>query len=133
MSQAKDYYQKSKQTNDEVSKQLFTVGAFESFGQGAHTIMDGGSPAHRDFQVYDVRPYEVMGFLSPVTGAAAFAWDMKGHADIEARQPTDAEMNKMVDDLRMQFLNAFGKEAYEKAVPEEDRRATEERKKKQEQ
>jgi RHS repeat-associated protein len=133
MSQAKDYYQKSNQTNDEASKLLFTVGAFESFGKGAHTIMDGGSPAHRDFQVYDVRPYEVMGYLSPATAVAAFAWDMKAHADTEARQPTDAEMNKMVDDLRMQFLNAFGKEAYEKAVPEEDRRATEERKKKQEQ
>jgi hypothetical protein len=32
--------------------------------------------------------------------------------------PPDAEMNQMVDDLRMQFLNAFGKEEYYNAGPE---------------
>jgi hypothetical protein len=42
-------------------------------------------------------------------------------------------MNQMVDDVRMQFLNAFGREAYERAVPEEDRKQTEERKRRQEQ
>ena len=104
---------------------------FESFGKGAHTIMDGASPAHRDFQVYDARPYEVLGYLSPAVGVLAFGLDMKDHADAEARPPTDSEMNQMVDDLRMQFLNGFGREAYERAVPEEDRKATEERKRKQ--
>jgi hypothetical protein len=132
MSQAKDYYQKSNQTNDEASKLILTVGAFESFGKGAHTIMDGGSPAHRDFQVYDTQPYKVMALLSPAASVIGFGLDMKAHTNIEARYPTDPEMNQMVDDLRMQFLNAFGKEAYERAVPEQDRKATEERKRKQE-
>ena len=39
--------------------------------------------------------------------AALFGVNMKDHANIEARQPTDAEVNQMVDDLRMQFLNAL--------------------------
>ena len=133
MGQAKDLYGKSNQTNNEASKLILTVGAFESFGKGAHTIMDGASPAHRDFQVYDTQGYKLLGLISPVAGAVAFGVDMKDHANVEARQPTDAEMNQMVDDLRMQFLNAFGREAYERAVPEEDRKATEERKRKQEQ
>ena len=131
MGQAKDLYEKSNQTNSEASKLILTVGAFKSFGKGAHTIMDGASPAHRDFQVYDTQPYQVLGLMSPVVGVTAFGVDMIDHANVEARQPTDGEMNKMVDDLRMQFLNAFGREAYEGAVPEADRKATEERKRKQ--
>lgn len=91
--------------------------------------MDGASPAHRDFQVYDTLGYKLLG---PV-GIVAFGLDMNDHANVEAREPTEAEMNQMVDDLRMQFLNAFGREAYERAVPEEDRKQTEERKRRKEQ
>jgi RHS repeat-associated protein len=130
MGQAKDLYEKSGQANSEAGKLIFTVGAFESFGKGAHTIMDGASPAHRDFQVYHTRGYTLLGLISPVVGAVAFGVDMNDHANSEARQPTTQEMNQMVDDLRMQFLNAFGREAYERAVPEEDRKQTDERKRK---
>jgi hypothetical protein len=87
--------------------------------------------AHRDFQVYDTQGYTLLGLVSPVAGAIAFGVDMNDHANSEAGQPTTQEMNQMVDDLRMQFLNAFGREAYERAVPEEDRKQTDERKRKQ--
>jgi hypothetical protein len=36
-------------------------------------------------------------------------------------------MNHMVDDLRMQYLNAFGREMYEQAVSPEEREATDRR------
>jgi RHS repeat-associated protein len=133
MAQAKDYYEKSNQADREVTKQLFTVGAFEAFGKGAHPIMDGPAPGHHDFQVYDTQGYKLLGALSPLLGAGVFGVDMLVHSNAEGRKPTDAEMNQMVDDLRMQLLNAFGREAYERAVPEADRKETDERKRKQRQ
>jgi anti-sigma-K factor RskA len=53
--------------------------------------------------------------------------DLNNHANSEAGQPTDQEMNRMVDDLRMQYLNAFGREKYEQAVSPEERAARERR------
>jgi hypothetical protein len=97
------------------------------FGQGAHPIMDGSSPAHRDFQVYDLAPYKTLFAISPALGIAAFKEAMDAHAAKEAREPTEDEMNHMVDDLRMQYLNTFGREMYEQAVSPEEREATERR------
>ncbi len=101
--------------------------ALNLFGQGAHPIMDGASPAHREFQVYDLAPYQTLAAINPLLAAALYKNDMDAHTEAESRQPTQGEMNHMVDDLRMQYLNAFGREMYEQAVSQEEREATDRR------
>lgn len=107
--------------------------ALFAFGEGIHSVMDNMSPAHRWFQLYDLEPYldEVMEHSSPLIGAgyglATFVRDMNAHAAQEAREPTDCEMNTMIDEMRMRFLYAFGREAYERAVSRGQREATEQR------
>ncbi|MBK8149577.1 MAG: hypothetical protein IPK58_15585 [Acidobacteria bacterium] len=70
--------------------------------------MDNRSPAHSDFQVYDRRSE------SPAT--------MAYHASQELREPTDEEMNLMVDEIRVRYRTTFGEEAYNQAVSEEQRK-----------
>src|SRR5215213_9016118 len=47
MTEASNMYANSHSRGDHVPD-----GALEAFGRGAHTIMDGSSPAHNDFQVF---------------------------------------------------------------------------------
>jgi RHS repeat-associated protein len=101
--------------------------ALNLFGQGAHPIMDGASPAHREFQVYDLAPYQTLAAVNTLVAAALYARDMDAHTETESKHPTQDEMNQMVDDLRMQYLNAFGREMYEQAVSPEERAATDRR------
>jgi RHS repeat-associated protein len=121
MGEAKKIYSNS-QNKDHVPN-----AALEVFGQGVHTIMDGASPAHREFQVYDLAPYKELFVINPVGAIVAYKDSMDVHGTIEARPPTEEEMNQMVDDMRMQYLNTFGREMYEQAVSPEERAATERR------
>jgi RHS repeat-associated protein len=103
------------------------------FGEAMHPVMDNISPAHNWMQVYDLQPYldiassaptPLLGPLYVEIAIGKFALDMKAHADIEARQPTQEEMNAMIDELRMRYLHTYGREAYEQAVSKEEREAT---------
>ena len=92
--------------------------------------MDGSSPAHRDFQVYDTLPYKLMALGGPMAAGQSidmFKKDMEAHAAEEAREPTEEDMNHMVDDLRMQFRALFGEDMYKSAVSDKQRDETEQR------
>jgi RHS repeat-associated protein len=118
----------AKQINDNSrNKSAVPDAALYAFGQGSHPITDGQSPAHRDFQVYDLAPYKALFAVNPVLGIVAYDAAMDAHTEEESRAPTQDEMNHMVDDLRMQYLNTFGREMYEQAVSPEEREATERR------
>jgi RHS repeat-associated protein len=129
MGEAKSIY------NNSQNKDHVPDAALQRFGAGAHTIMDGSSPAHKDFQVYNlVQPVPPVGsdagsLIAAGIGTVANSVESQNeHGDKESREPTEEEMNHMVDDMRMQYLNAFGREMYEKAVPQSEREATERRK-----
>ena len=116
--------------------------ALVTFGEAMHPVMDNGSPAHRGMQVYDLAPYlrTYQGYasfgLGPVGAVLAlndFRQDMDAHAAEEARPPTPEEMNTMVDQMRMSYLQTFGREEYERAVSREEREATERRLRRQNQ
>lgn len=123
----KDKYGKGKEGKNSTASGAQIGGAFFIFGQGAHTIMDNVSPAHRDFQVYDTQKYTDLGTVVPLVAGGLFAADMLGHSEEEERKPTTEEMNEMVDVLRLRFQRAFGDELYNQAVPEDQRRETEQR------
>jgi len=95
------------------------------FGAATHTMMDNGSPAHRDFQVYDVGQYG--GSMLDLPNLLAFQVDMEEHTRQESRQPTQQEMNQMVDEMRLRFYEVYGDELYQRAVPDEERDRTAER------
>ncbi|HEX7772178.1 MAG TPA: RHS repeat-associated core domain-containing protein, partial [Pyrinomonadaceae bacterium] len=110
--------------------------ALVTFGEAMHPIMDNMSPAHRWMQVYDLKPYndtyqKYANFGLNEVGAALalndYRQDMAAHSGEEARPPTPEEMNTMVDQMRMRYLQTFGQEAYEQAVSREERNATERR------
>jgi anti-anti-sigma regulatory factor len=114
----------AKRINDNSSnKTAVPDTALYAFSQGAHTIMDGSPPAHREFQVYDLAPFKAMFLINPVTAALAYKEAIDAHGAEEAREPTQDEMNRMVDDMRMQYLNRFGREMYEQAVSPAEREA----------
>lgn len=110
--------------------------ALVTFGEAMHPVMDNISPAHRGMQVYDLAPYRqtYQGYaalgLAPVGAVVAlnnYSEDMAAHEAAEARPPTPEEMNTMVDQMRMHYLQTFGREEYERAVSREEREATERR------
>ncbi len=110
---------------------LKIIDAWEAFGRAVHPIMDGSSPAHRDFQVYDSNSpnrQDAETYGSPALGLGVFIGELGLHSEEESREPTEEEMNRMVDDMRMQYRYAFGEVAYDLAVPLEERQATEHRK-----
>ena len=118
----------AKQINENSrNKNTVPDAALYAFGQGSHPITDGSSPSHREFQVYDLAPYKALFAINPVWGITAYKTAMDAHTEEESREPTQDEMNHMVDDLRMQYLNAFGREMYERAVSLEERDATDRR------
>lgn len=134
MENAKSAYAGTGRTEKgETYRELSFVIAMYTFGEGAHTIMDSFSPAHRDFQVYDTGQY-ILGYdlISLGGGLGFFAADMLDHSITESRQPTEEEMNDMVDALRLRYRASFGEDAYNRAVLEEDRIKTEERQKERE-
>jgi hypothetical protein len=93
-------------------------------------------------QVYDLAPY-IQTYQKwaqrglPEVGLAAalsdYKTDMDAHTKEESREPTEDEMNTMVDQMRMHYLKTFGREEYERAVSREEREATERRLKAQRQ
>lgn len=102
---------------DPDAKEAWRASALESFGAGAHTIMDGASPAHKGFQIFDNGKY-----FNPNVGVAGDAiwwtYDTLKHAENEQRPPTDEEMKAMVEVLRYRFRMVFGDEEYYKAIGE---------------
>jgi RHS repeat-associated protein len=110
--------------------------ALVTFGEAMHPIMDNMSPAHRWMQVYDLKPYydtyqKYANFGLNEVGAGIalndYRQDMAAHSAEESRDPTQDEMNTMVDQMRMRYLQTLGQEAYEQAVSREERQATERR------
>lgn len=98
------------------------------FGAAMHTIMDNWSPAHRDFQVYDNSTYRGL-VQADSLGVAALLYglDMLGHADQESGEPTEDEMNHMIDEMRLRFYEVYGPDAYNLAISEAEREKTAER------
>lgn len=74
-----------------------------------------------------LEPYETLAAINPLLSAYLFKHDMDIHAANEAREPTESEMNAMIDEMRMRYLYAFGREEYEKAVSPSQRKETERR------
>jgi RHS repeat-associated protein len=126
MDEAKAHYNASQDANNIFAAGLQLNKALRSFGEGAHTIMDGSSPAHRDFQVYDTSE---VGDNRIVFGSGfqRFLCGMIEHSEKESDQPTDEEMTQMVDLLRLRLRIAFGDEMYNQAVSKEEREKTEQR------
>jgi RHS repeat-associated protein len=100
-------------------------GSLLAFGAAMHTVMDNASPTHRDFQVYDTRQYS--GSMLMLPNVPGFVTDMAQHANGESRNPTETEMNQMVDEMRLRFYEVYGEDAYNRAIPVEERKRTEER------
>ena len=110
--------------------------ALSAFGEAMHPVMDNTSPMHTGMQVYDLKPYldtyqKYANFGLDAVGAAIaikqYTADMAAHDAGEDREPTQQEMNTMVDQMRMYYLKTFGREEYERAVSREEREATERR------
>ena len=112
---AKDLEDKSNKASKKHKYQL-TSDAIETFGRAAHTIMDSVSPAHAPFQVYDGMGIYLKKSNNPLAAVIDFAEDMVVHATIEEREPTQEEMQKMVDELRAKFREVFGEEIYNRAI-----------------
>jgi hypothetical protein len=104
--------------------------ALYQFGEAMHPVMDNMSPAHHWMKLYDLKPYLDLAVISPAAADIRYGLDMAEHKEDEAREPTQDEMNAMVDEMRMRYLHTFGQEAYEQAVSKEEREATERRLKK---
>jgi hypothetical protein len=133
LQEAKSLYEKSKTTPD-VGRGRLMDESFANFGEAMHTVMDNISPAHRVFQVYDNKASADLGSVTYGSavgnvggGLIGMSVDMLKHKSDESAPPTEAEMNVMVDRMRMQFLNTYGREAYENAVSEDERKKTAER------
>jgi hypothetical protein len=129
LSKAKSLIQESKDADTRsimgvVQKNGFIERSFEAFGNAMHPIMDNGSPAHRPFQIYDNARY---GDNVLTYRIGEWCVDMIMHSEGEARNPTSDEMNQMVDEMRLRFYETYGEEAYNQAVPEEQRQLTMER------
>ncbi|MBK7704654.1 MAG: hypothetical protein IPJ30_02460 [Acidobacteria bacterium] len=130
LADAKELFQKAQRaTNPYFDKRETTLKALELFGAAMHPIMDNGSPAHRGFQVYDnVSTAQTGAAISanPIAGAVAtVVVDLLQHKETESREPTDDEMNSMVDEIRMRYRETFGEEAYSTAVSQDERERTE--------
>jgi hypothetical protein len=126
MGKAQELYGQSREATTFFGKDALRAAAYRAFGEGAHTIMDGSSPAHRDFQVYDTAQYD-RGITNPGQSILGFGLGMQEHGNEESRRPTDEEMTGMVDTLRLRYYRAFGADAYNEAVSPEERKLTAER------
>lgn len=80
-------------------------GALRVFGQAMHPVMDNVSPAHRDYQVYNLGQYLEM---SPEKALVLFARDMWDHTKTESRLPTDEEKKLMIEEMGKHFGEVFG-------------------------
>lgn len=120
---AKAIYDKS-QTTPDVGRPALWNDSLEKFGAAMHTVMDNQSPAHKDFQVYNV---EYQGILSPASDLVGDITGLYEHGKTEEREPTEAEMNLMVDEIRVNFQQTYGNELYERFVSKEERKATADR------
>jgi hypothetical protein len=110
--------------------------SLEVFGAAMHPVMDNRSPEHAPFQKYEPGRTLLDGaiFGSPlglpgmVGGAiGAYGGSTAAHVKGESGEPTEAERNLMVDEIRTRFRETYGDEAYRTAVSEEERKKTEER------
>ena len=130
LDEAKKEFEKAQRaTNPFFDKRAATLNALENFGAAMHPIMDNVSPAHKGFQVYDNLSTAQLGATvnpNPIVGAAAaVVGGLIDHKETESRDPTDEEMNLMVDEIRMRYRETFGDEAYITAVSEDERKKTE--------
>ncbi len=103
--------------------------ALEKFGAAMHPVMDNVSPEHTGFQVFT---YKYQGGMIGASDLVKDGIDNINHSVREGglwgdRQPTDAEMNLMVDEMRLAYQQTFGQKAYEQAVTEPERKLTEDR------
>lgn len=118
LKQAKTNYQKAID-GPKQGLAYWSTRAYEFFGEAMHPVMDNWSPAHRDFQVYDGSELpkgaakgaligSIVGPLGTIVGAGIGAYSTTTeHSKIEARKPTDDEMNAMVDEMRLAFEITF--------------------------
>lgn len=96
--------------------------AYEFFGEAMHPVMDNWSPAHRDFQIYDGSELPkgalkgaivggiIAGPLGSIVGAGIGGYSTtKEHSKIESRNPTEDEMNSMIDEMRLAYRMIFTK------------------------
>ncbi|MGB7069307.1 MAG: RHS repeat-associated core domain-containing protein, partial [Pyrinomonadaceae bacterium] len=120
LTEAKALYDKA-QVSVDVARPNIIDGALEKFGAAMHTVMDNVSPAHRGFQVYALR---YQGILSPASALVEDIAAANQHRATEEREPTEAEMNLMVDEMRLGYQQTFGQEEYEQAVSEDQRKLT---------
>jgi len=103
-------------------------GSLLAFGAAMHTVMDNWSPAHRSFKLYDNSMYwEMAGWGNPWGALVIYGFDMLAHAEDEEREPTEDEMNHMIDEMRLRFYEVYGQDAYNRAISEREREKTAER------
>lgn len=122
LTSAKSLYDQASQTRSGFEASLL------AFGAATHTIMDNWSPAHRDFKVYDNSLYWGVSEAGSYGGALLlYGVDMLAHAKEEEREPTEDEMNNMIDEMRLRFYEVYGPDAYNRAISQEEREKTAER------
>ncbi|HET6979059.1 MAG TPA: RHS repeat-associated core domain-containing protein [Pyrinomonadaceae bacterium] len=121
LSSAKNLYDQASRTRTGFD------GSLEAFGNAMHTIMDNWSPQHRDFKVYDNKPYWDMTAFLPGGAAVLYGFDMFIHAQGESRDPNDDEMNHMIDEMRLRFYEVYGEDVYNRVVSQAEREKTAER------
>jgi len=76
--------------------------------------------------------YKYKGIFSPASAGIADVSDLFHHSRSEGglwgeREPTQEEMNLMVDEIRLAYQKTFGDEAYAQAVSEKERKLTADR------
>lgn len=93
--------------------------ALTAFGNGAHSVMDNTSPAHRGFQEYKIPTKTVPTRNGPadVYDADKYARELSDHTLTESREPTEQEEVGTITALRDYFREVFGEAAYRRAVP----------------
>ena len=124
MNKAKKLNEESREATTYFAKDALRASSYYSFGEAVHTITDNVSPAHRDFQVFDNSA------LAMPTGVACWSIEQYIHSDQEDREPTETEMNEMVDTLRKYYRQVYGEMAYREAVSANARAETEARQRK---
>ena len=96
-----------------------TTGALQAFGKAAHTIMDGTSPEHKGYQVYDTSAYVVGAgstLVDPMYDFISFGLDMLTHKEGESRSPNSEEEATAIAGMRNAYALALGDQALKSAI-----------------
>jgi RHS repeat-associated protein len=91
----------------------YLLSAQKAFGQAIHPIMDRVSPAHRDFQIYDTSEWKLS-----LRGIITAASDISAHAKLEDRDPTQDEMQRMVEAIQRLYGDVFNANGLKEAITE---------------